>query len=633
MIELKQIELRRGGKLLFRDTTLTVYPGQRLGLVGINGSGKSSLFALIRGQLQPDAGDVMLAGQPVIAHVDQASPSSTDSALKFVQDGDADLRRLQDRIRAAQADASGSEALHALYEQMDAIDGFTAEARGGRLLHGLGFAAADFGRPVNEFSGGWRMRLSLARALMCRSDILLLDEPTNHLDLPAIVWLEHWLRAYAGTLLIISHDRDFLDGVCTHIAHIERQSLASYRGNYSDFEEARAGQLALQQALHAKQQHEIRHMQSFVDRFRYKASKARQAQSRLKMLERMPRIAAAHVDSEFHFEFLEPERQPQTLLRLENAAVGYERAVLDKVQLRIHAGDRIGLLGANGAGKSTLIKALLDGSTLLDGEREINPYTRCGYFAQHQLDLLETDCSPLWHLRRSSEALREQDLLNHLGRFGFDGERAAEPVGPFSGGEKARLVLAMLVLERPNLLLLDEPTNHLDLEMRHALSRALAGFGGAVLLISHDRHLLRTVCDELYVAHAGRVLPFTRELDDYPAWLKAQTEAGEDRASPASNNTGGTGKERRRAQAERRRRLQPHRKRVKKIERQIQQLRTQIAATEDRLRDETLYTDASRKDEIAGLMQQQAERKTALERLDQAWLEASEDLEEAAANL
>jgi len=632
MIRLEQIELRRGSKLLFRDATLDVHDGQRLGVIGVNGSGKSSLFALLLGALQQDAGEVVLNTRDVIAHVDQTSPSCGDSALDFVQDGDADLRRLQREIALAENGDTDSRALHTLFERMEVIDGFTAEARAARLLHGLGFSADDFERPVDEFSGGWRMRLSLARALMCRSDILLLDEPTNHLDLPAIVWLERWLKAYTGTLLMISHDRDFLDGVCTHIAHIDQQALRVYRGNYTQFEEVRAGQLALQQSMYARQQKEIQHMQAFIDRFRYKASKARQAQSRLKMLERMPRISAAHVDSEFHFDFLEPERQPQQLLRLENAAVGYQEPVLENVHLRLDAGDRIGLLGANGAGKSTLVKALLDGATLLGGEREIDPHTRCGYFAQHQLDLLRMDCSPLWHIRRKAAQLGEQECLNHLGRFGFRGERAGEPVAPFSGGEKARLVLAMMVLERPNLLLLDEPTNHLDLEMRHALSRALVEFSGALLVISHDRHLLRTVCDDLYIVHAGRLLPFRQELDDYPAWLRSQEDAGSNGVSGAPRNGASPAgkKHRRRREAERRRRLQPFERRVRTIENKIQQLRADMACAERQLHDASLYTDTARQDEVTQLMRRQAERKSALAALEHDWLEASERLETAA---
>ena len=388
MLQLNQIELRRGAKLLFENASLQVHAGQRMGVIGVNGSGKSSLFALVLGQLENDAGQLQLNPKDIIAHVAQESPHSDQPALEFVQDGDKVLRELQASIEELEALDSHDDRLHGLYEQMDNIDGFSAETRAARLLHGLGFEAADIHKPVNEFSGGWRMRLNLAQALMCRSDILLLDEPTNHLDLPTIVWLERWLKAYTGILLLISHDRDFLDGLCTHIAHIEFETIKSYTGNYSQFEAVRAEQLALQQVMYVKQQKEIKHMQSFVDRFRYKASKAKQAQSRLKMLERMVQIAPAHVDSNFHFQFHEPEKQPQQLVQLENVTVGYgQTEIVSDIRLRLGAGDRIGLLGSNGAGKSTLVKTLVDGSTLLGGERTVNKHTHTGYFAQQQLEL------------------------------------------------------------------------------------------------------------------------------------------------------------------------------------------------------------------------------------------------------
>ncbi len=517
MLQMSHIELRRGTKLLFENASLQAHAGQRVGVIGVNGSGKSSLFALIRGQLEADAGQLQLNPRDVIAHVAQESPQSEQAALEFVQDGDKGLRQLQARIAELESRDSHDEQLHGLYEQMDNIDGFTAETRAARLLHGLGFEAGDFTKPVNQFSGGWRMRLNLAQALMCRSDILLLDEPTNHLDLPTIVWLERWLKSYTGILLLISHDRDFLDGLCTHIAHIEYETVKTYTGNYSQFEAVRSEQLALQQSMFVKQQKEIKHMQSFVDRFRYKATKAKQAQSRLKMLERMVKIAPAHVDSSFHFKFQAPEKQPQQLMQLEGATAGYgSTAVVSDIRLRLGAGDRIGLLGSNGAGKSTLVKALVDGSTLLSGERTVNKHTHSGYFAQQQLELLRMDESPLWHVQHQAPDTREQDLRNHLGRFGFQGDRITDPVAPFSGGEKARLVLALLVLQKPNLLLLDEPTNHLDLDMRHALGVALMEYSGALLVISHDRHLLRSVCDDLYVVHNGRLHEFRRSLDEYP---------------------------------------------------------------------------------------------------------------------
>jgi ATP-binding cassette subfamily F protein 3 len=635
MLQLKQIELRRGTKLLFENATLQAHAGQRMGIIGVNGSGKSSLFALILGQLEGDAGELQLNPKDVIAHVAQESPHSINSAMDFVMDGDIGLRKLQAKIAELEAKDSHDERLHGLYEQMDNIDGFTAETRAARLLHGLGFEAAEVRKPVSEFSGGWRMRLNLAQALMCRSDILLLDEPTNHLDLPTIVWLERWLKSYTGILMLISHDRDFLDGLCTHIAHIEHQAVKTYTGNYSQFEAVRAEQLALQQAMYTKQQKEIKHMQSFVDRFRYKATKAKQAQSRLKMLERMVQIAPAHVDSNFHFKFHEPDKQPQQLMQLEDATVGYgQTAIVSDIRLRLGAGDRIGLLGSNGAGKSTLVKTLVDGSTLLAGERTVNKHTHIGYFAQQQLELLRMDCSPLWHVQREAPAAREQELRNHLGRFGFQGDRITDPVAPFSGGEKARLVLALLILQKPNLLLLDEPTNHLDLDMRHALGVALMEYSGALLVISHDRHLLRSVCDELYVVHNGQLHEFRQPLDEYSNWLKAQDEVADDAASPALQVTRTSSKKQNRQdEARRRQQLKPHRDVVRNIETQMNKYRDNLAGLEDSLHDESLYTDADRKEEMTRLLQQQAEWKSSLETLEWEWLEASEKLEQAGKEL
>ncbi len=499
------------------------------------------------------------------------------------------------------------------------------------MLHGLGFETAEVQKPVNEFSGGWRMRLNLAQALMCRSDILLLDEPTNHLDLPTILWLERWLKSYTGILMLISHDRDFLDGLCTHIAHIEFETIKTYTGNYSQFEAVRSEQLALQQVMYVKQQREIKHMESFVERFRYKASKAKQAQSRLKMLERMVQIAPAHVDSNFHFKFREPDKQPHQLMQMEDATVGYgDTAIVSDIQLRLGAGDRIGLLGSNGAGKSTLVKALVDGSTLLSGERSVNKHTHIGYFAQQQLELLRMDCSPLWHMQHQAPDAREQDLRNHLGRFGFQGDRITDPVAPFSGGEKARLVLALLVLQKPNLLLLDEPTNHLDLDMRHALSVALMEYSGALLVISHDRHLLRSVCDDLYIVHNGQLHEFRQSLDEYQNFLKDQdAEPAGKSADSQQSTTVSSKKQNRQDEAKRRQQLKPLTDAVKKIDRKMNQHRTDLSRVEKLLVDESLYTDAARKEEMTRLLLEQAGLKSSLEALEWEWLEASEKLEKA----
>jgi len=631
MLALTNISLRRGRKLLIERASFQIHAGQRMGVIGANGCGKSSLFAMLMGELEPDDGELALDPKDEIAHVAQESPHGSGAAVDYVMDGDRELREVQAAIAEGEAAANPKD-LHLLYERMEAIDGFTAESRASRLLHGLGFAADEYTKPVKEFSGGWRMRLNLARALMCRSDILLLDEPTNHLDLPAILWLERWLKRYEGILLLVSHDRDFLDQICTRIAHIENGTISLFTGNYSQFETLRAEQLAQQQAMYARQQKQIKHIQSYVDRFRYKASKARQAQSRLKMLERMQQIAPAHVDSPFRFRFIEPKKQPQHLLGLTDAAVGYgDDVVLDNIGLNLSAGDRIGLLGVNGAGKSTLVKALSTGSTLLKGERVSSKDTKIGYFAQHQLELLRPEHSPIDHLRDFAPDDREQDHRNYLGRFGFGGERIFEPVAPFSGGEKARLVLALMIRQAPNLLLLDEPTNHLDLEMRQALSVALVEYTGALIVISHDRHLLRSVCDELLIVHDGIVDRFDRSLDDYPAWLREQEEASEQAAAkwqerPAKN---ANRKQQRQEQAERRQRLKPLRDKVREVEKKLASNRSRLTELETLLADESIYTDPNRKDELAELFKEQVAARSAIESLEWEWLEASETLEQA----
>ena len=629
MLGLNKIAIRRGRKLLIENVSFQTHAGQRMGLIGANGSGKSSLFAMLLGELEADDGELAINPKDQIAHVAQESPNSTASGLDYVMDGDHELREVQAAIAAGEADENQPD-LHILYERMEAIDGFTADSRASRLLHGLGFSADEYQKPVKAFSGGWRMRLNLARALMCRSDILLLDEPTNHLDLPAILWLERWLKRYEGILLIVSHDRDFLDQVCTRIAHIEHEEVRLFTGNYSQFESQRAEQLAQQQAMFTRQQKDIKHIQSYVDRFRYKASKARQAQSRLKMLERMEQIAPAHVDSPFRFHFIEPKKQPQHLLGLTDASVGYgEDVILDKINLNLSAGDRIGLLGVNGAGKSTLVKALSTGSTLLTGDRVLSKDTKIGYFAQHQLELLRPEHSPIDHLRDYAPDDREQDHRNYLGRFGFSGERIFERVAPFSGGEKARLVLALMIRQGPNLLLLDEPTNHLDLEMRQALSVALIEYTGALVVISHDRHLLRSVCDELLIVHDGIVDRFDRSIDDYPAWLKEQEENAEKVAVKWQDEPTKqvSKKQQRQEQALRRQRLKPLYDKVRNIEKDLASNRSQLIELDERLADESLYSDANRQDELKQLVKDQAAVKAAIEALEWNWLEASEELE------
>lgn len=636
VLNLKDISIRRGQQLLMSGVTFQAHARHRMGIIGANGSGKTSLFAMLRGELDAEAGEFRRDPDDLIAHVAQESPNSKNAAVAYVMDGDDELRATQSAISAVENGGDETQ-LHSLYEKMEAIDGFTAEARAARLLHGLGFSANDIHKPVREFSGGWRMRLNLARALMCRSDILLLDEPTNHLDLPAILWLERWLKRYEGILLVISHDRDFLDEVCNRIAHIENRQMDFYTGNYSQFEAQRSEQLAQQQALFTRQQKDIKHIQGFVDRFRYKASKARQAQSRLKMLERMTLIAPAHADSPFRFHFANPKKQPQHLLGLSQADLGYagsgDGPVLTNVKMNLMAGDRVGLLGVNGAGKSTLVKALASGETLLSGERTLSKETAIGYFAQHQLDLLHPNESPIDHLQQCAPGDRESEMRNYLGRFNFSGDRLFEPVSVFSGGEKARLVLALMIRQEPNLLLLDEPTNHLDLEMRQALSVALIEYTGALVVISHDRHLLRSVCDDLMIVHDGIVDRFARSIDEYPAWLREQEAEADDDGNPVQAsgkpNAAISRKQQRQEDAQRRQRLKPLLDSVRNVEKILSAKREELQAVEKQLGNEAIYADPQRSKDIAGLLKSQAGLKADIDTLEWEWLEASEALEKA----
>ncbi|MCF6262072.1 MAG: ATP-binding cassette domain-containing protein [Xanthomonadales bacterium] len=655
MLKFDQISLRRGTKMLLEDVSFQVHRGHRVGLLGANGSGKSSLFAMLRGELDSDVGDYSFNPNDVLAHVAQSSPSGDQAAIEYVIDGDQRLREIQAGIAAAEI-SEDDDALHRLYPELEAIDGYTATQRAARLLHGLGFPAADIENPVGSFSGGWRMRLNLAQALMCRSDILLLDEPTNHLDLPTIIWLERWLKRYQGILLLISHDRDFLDAACTRIASIEHQTIHLYSGDYSQYERQRAERLSQQQSSFLKQQDEIKHIQSYVDRFRYKASKAKQAQARLKMLERMTVIAPAHVDSPFHFQFFKPEKMPRELLKIEAATAGYivedkELEIIQPFNFRIAAGDRVGILGVNGAGKSTLVKALADGSTLLSGQRELAKDCSIGYFAQHQLEQLHADESPLWHIEQIGGKASRQQLLNFLGGFDFRGEQVTSPVAPLSGGEKSRLALALIIWQKPNLLLLDEPTNHLDMEMRQALSLALAEYEGALLVISHDRHLLRSVCDSLVTVHNNQLKPFDGDLDDWSAWMRTQ-DSGKNKpiAAAEAANTAAAVKHKeavvskpkqtrqqrqleRQLQARLRQQVQPHRKQLKKVESELENLNSQQEKIEQLLSDESIYSDDSRKLELKKLLDQQSQVAKAMKAGEANWIEAADQLEQAEAAL
>jgi len=628
MLQLDHLSLRRGPRLLIDDATAQIHPGQRVGLTGANGTGKSSLFAMILGEFGPDAGSLKLPKEWVIAHVAQETPADSRPAIEYALDGDAELRAVEAALAEAEQ-ADDGHRLARLHEQMDHIGGYQARARAARLLAGLGFKPGEEDRPVSDFSGGWRMRLNLARALMCRSDLLLLDEPTNHLDLDAVFWLEEWLIGYPGTLLLVSHDRDFLDNVVTQIAHIEQGQLTLYTGNYTAFEHARAERLANQQSAFEKQQREIAHMQAYVDRFRAQATKARQAQSRLKALERMTVIAPAHVDSPFHFSFKPPYKNPRPLLRLDDVAAGYgDTPIIRGAQFSLNPGDRVGLLGPNGAGKSTLIRLLAGELQPLAGERIAAQDLAIGYFAQHQLEQLHAEHSALEHLQQLDPKATEQSLRDYIGGFGFNGDRASCPIAPFSGGEKARLVLALLVYQKPNLLLLDEPTNHLDLEMRLALAEALQDFEGAMVIVSHDRHLLRVTCDQLTLVYGGRVQEFDGDLDDYPRWLAEQQRAAADSQAPAGAESGNDRKARKREEAEQRKQLQPLRNRVKKLEQQLEKLTASQGELETALGDPAIY-EAAQKDQLKKLLADKAGVDAELEQVESDWMAAAEALEAA----
>ena len=629
MLKFNQLSLRRGTRELLHDASFTIHAGQRVGVTGANGVGKSSLFSLIRNELHPDGGDLSLPPNTVISHVAQETPAVDKSALDYVIDGDMELRRLEKEIAKAEQSDDGDKLAH-LYSDMENIHGYSAASRAGKLIHGLGFTSEQEQLPVREFSGGWRMRLNLAQALMCRSDLLLLDEPTNHLDLEAVIWLEEWLQSYPGTLMLISHDRDFLDRVVTHVAHIEQSTITLYTGNYSAFEIRRAEKLANQQAAYEKQQREIAHMQKFVDRFRAKATKARQAQSRVKALERMTTISAAHVDSPFQFKFRQPDRLPDLLLRLEKISVGYaNRPVLNNINLNIQTGSRIGLLGYNGAGKSTFIKLLAGELAAIEGERIEAKDIKIGYFAQHQLEQLDSQASPLLHLQRLDPKATEKELRSFLGGFAFRDDMATSPVSPFSGGEKARLVLAMIVYQKPNLLLLDEPTNHLDLEMRHALSVALQEFEGAMIVVSHDRHLLRTVTDTLLLVAEGKVSPFDGDLDDYRQWIKdhEKEDKPESENTLSDSSTLISKKQQRQNAAELRKKLQPLRNKVKKLEQQIEKLNSDKSNIHEQLADSSIYDDKN-KQQLKELLENQAKIEKQLAELEDQWMEAHEELDE-----
>ncbi|MCO6549889.1 MAG: ABC transporter ATP-binding protein [Gilliamella sp.] len=635
MIVFDSIQVRRGVNLLLDNASATINPQQKVGLVGKNGCGKSTLFSLIKGEIQADAGTLSVPSHWQLAWVNQETPALDIPAIEYAIDGDREYRQLEKQLNIANEQNNGQQ-IAVIHEKLDTIDAWTIRARAATLLHGLGFSNEQLMLPVKSYSGGWRMRLNLAQALMCRSDLLLLDEPTNHLDLDAVIWLEKWLSNYQGTLILISHDRDFLDPLVNKIIHIEQKSLFEYTGNYSSFEIQRSTKLAQQQSLYESQQLKVAHLQNYIDRFRAKATKAKQAQSRIKMLERMELIAPAHVDNPFHFNFKPSEFLPSPLLMMDKVVAGYDdKIILEKIKLNLVPGSRIGLLGRNGAGKSTLIKLLAGELAPKEGHINLAKGVQLGYFAQHQLEYLRPDESPLWHLTQLAEPKNtEQELRNYLGGFDFQGDKVTEPVKTFSGGEKARLVLALIVWQKPNLLLLDEPTNHLDLDMRQALTEALIDFDGALVVVSHDRHLLRSTTDEFYLVHDHKVEPFDGDLDDYQKWLaeaqKDDNQSNDEINSPKKENTSNISaqdrKEQKRKQAELRAQMQPIKKQLQKEEQMLDKLTHQLKQIEEQLSDPAIY-DASKKNELTTLLLEQSQLKNQLEETELQWLELQQQLE------
>ena len=627
MIIATDLSLARGAKYLIKSSSFTIHPNHKVGLVGANGCGKSSLFASLLGSLPADMGNLSMPTSWKIATVKQETPALEQSALDYVMDGDVEFRQLEAKLAQARADDNGTlEAT--IINQIDTVNGYSLPARAGELLHGLGFLQEQLVNPVKSFSGGWRMRLNLAQALISRADLLLLDEPTNHLDLDAVIWLQRWLKRFTGTLVLISHDRDFLDDVIGQILHIEHQTAKLYSGNYSAFERQRAEHLAQQDAQYQKQQKEVAHLTSFVDRFRAKASKAKQAQSRLKRLQKLPDLAPAHVDSQFTFSFEQPDTLPYPLLSLAESQCGYsdEAIILEDVGMTLVPGSRIGLLGRNGAGKSTLIKSLAGDLTLLKGERYCAQDLRVGYFSQHQLEQLHLPSSAIEHITRAKPDLTELQARSFLGRFGFSGDQALDKVGTMSGGEKARLVLALIVLEKPQLLLLDEPTNHLDLEMRQALVLALQDFDGAIILIAHDRYLLESCVDEFYIVANGRVTDFDGDIDDYQQWLnddkKQSVKANKVVSEPQIDK-----KQQRKEQAELRKKASPLRKQADKFEKLVQQNQDELTTVEAQLADSDIY-QTEHKVKLTDLLKRQASLKQNLETNEMQWLDLEEQIEE-----
>lgn len=632
MIKFQDIAIRRGTQLLFDQANFDLYDGENVGLVGDNGSGKTSLLLMLLGQINSDLGDLFLPKGIRISHVAQETPSDERSVVDHVLDGDAEYRRVESTLNSM--DGAHDEESAKLFTKMQDIDGYSAPARAAKLLSGLGFKASEQSNPTRSFSGGWRVRMNLAQALMSPSDLLLLDEPTNHLDLDAIVWLEEWLKKYTGTLILISHDRDFLDGCCRRILHIDNGRLRSYTGNYSQFELTRAERLANEKNMYERQQKKVAHMESFIQRFKYKASKAKQAQSRIKALEKMQLIAPAYAGSPFNFEFKSCGRVSDPILKLDHVDAGYgDKVVLSDVSLSIVRGDRIGLLGVNGAGKSTLIKILAEDLTPMSGTRLANKHLQIGYFAQHQLEQLDPLITPMQQFQQLYPKTTSQEVRRFLGGFDFQGERVSELIGPFSGGEKARLALALLIYEQPNILLLDEPTNHLDMEMRHALSMAMQSYEGAIILVSHDRSLINSVTDKLLLIRFGKVEAFDEDMGAYLTLMRQEnSDKSDEKGSISEEKTSQNKKQRRQVMAQRRQQLRPIRDQIHQLENDMTKLKDKIDELDIALGNPDTY-EAESTSNLAAMMQKKSELESRLKQAESKWVTSAEQLETLEASI
>ena len=618
MLSFNNLELVLGGKTLFDDVSLTIHHHQKVGLVGANGTGKTSLFKIIKKEIEVDQSTVSFPSDLRISYLAQEVKGTDEIALDYVLSGDSNLIDIQKKIEKAEIDEN-YEILGELYEVYSSLDGYSAKSKAEQLMVGLGFKSDDFDKPLKDFSGGWRVRLNLAKTLMQPSDLMLLDEPTNHLDLDAILWLSNWIKSFKGAMILISHDRDFLDDCVSYVAHLYQQSIELYSGNYSQFEILRAAKMAEIQSNFIKQQKEVAHMQSFINRFKAKATKARQAQSRVKALEKMELIAPAHIDSPFNFTISETDKISNPLVTLNRAGLGYSEPILSNVGFTICPGDRIGLLGPNGAGKSTLIKSIVGTLPILDGDRETGANIKVGYFSQHQVDDLDLSISAFVHIQRLDETKTEKQIRTYLGGFAFKGDKVKDPIRLFSGGEKARLAFAIISYQKPNILLMDEPTNHLDMEMRHALTVAIQTFKGAILLISHDRHLLNSSVDTFYLIDNGALEIFDGDLDDYKNYI-LDIKSSDNKQSKKKKSTNDGLKE------DNSEKIKTLNSSISKLDKRLFRLNTKLTEANNKLADPELYSDDSSED-LQDLIRNQLELTNEVEAAEKEWMDKAAELD------